>query len=169
MTKCPCDKPGWCEEYGLELVGRLWELCNMQTELGERYRRLWRGESQDNPPVFMRGIEMIPPRPARKQKAPRLEREHKPGDWMHWLIWKVTDEQKSGVCGCSELITDMNQLGWAKLLNPWPWSEGAKFRGEKLYPKLRQEAKKRGHDMGDRVLFGLLAAAAKGYYRRSKP
>ncbi len=41
-TKCPCQTPGPCPHYnGKQIVGRLWELCQDTTELGEKYRRLW--------------------------------------------------------------------------------------------------------------------------------
>lgn len=43
---CPCKEPGWCEEYKMNLIGRLWDLCNMDNETGQKYRDLWKKMAQ---------------------------------------------------------------------------------------------------------------------------
>jgi hypothetical protein len=51
---CPCKEPGWCEEYKMMMVGRLWDICHMDNETGDKYRELWKKMAQtkgDRKPV----------------------------------------------------------------------------------------------------------------------
>ena len=40
-NKCICDNPGWCERHKMQKVGRLFDICKLDNDLGARYRKLW--------------------------------------------------------------------------------------------------------------------------------
>jgi hypothetical protein len=42
MSKCPVDPHTfWCERHQTYHIGRIYDLSQDETELGEKYRRLW--------------------------------------------------------------------------------------------------------------------------------
>lgn len=48
--KCQVDENKWCERHQTRHVGRLYELSQMENELGEKYRKSWDDELTNNPP-----------------------------------------------------------------------------------------------------------------------
>lgn len=41
---CKCDKPGWCEAYHMDIIGRLWEICqgkNIDPDKRQKYLGRW--------------------------------------------------------------------------------------------------------------------------------
>lgn len=55
--KCSCEKEGWCERHQMQKMGRLFELCKLDNDLGRRYRELWDRKVQESKmPVFTRQV-----------------------------------------------------------------------------------------------------------------
>jgi hypothetical protein len=38
---CPCTEGMMCPHYNVKLVGRIWQLKEMRTDLGAKYREMW--------------------------------------------------------------------------------------------------------------------------------
>lgn len=162
MNKCPCEKPGWCEEYRIDLLGRLWEICNDESERSEKYRKLWK---ETRLPEGSTRVT-IP--------APISYRPSGPGSLLHSLIRSVTGEEPQAGCGCNAKIAEMNQWQYRTLLNPVS-STGAEQRAKlcEWMVEAANEHNKRHPERPVEVptsasMWGLLKAAWREWRKKPK-
>ena len=82
-----------------------------------------------------------------------------PGGIFSMVIYKITG-QVPGSCGkCSSRIAQMNQWGWWKCF----------LNRATIISWLSEEAKRRGHIIGDREIWGLMKAARRELrYQKTK-
>lgn len=96
--KCNCPNPGWCERHQMTKSDKDWKLCQLDTALGERYRKIWDsskgniqfkgkcggcGNNMDaftKPPKTIGKPKVEKPKIERLKPKPKLPIEHKPID-----------------------------------------------------------------------------------------
>jgi len=82
INECPCETPGWCDEYETQLTGRMFDICRGYNDAGEEvlsfdkrlaYKELWirrRDAKRGLKPSLKKGKKKPAFRPPRRRHVP---------------------------------------------------------------------------------------------------
>lgn len=82
----------------------------------------------------------------------------RPGDVLHHVIKAIAREEGDGDCGCNRMKQRMNA---------WGWTGCFKHRKE-IVNHLAEQARKRGHDINERQIWGMALAGFRELRRKSQ-